>query len=148
MWVDNIGGDFVLSPTMPRRGRVVLLSSGIGITPHVAMLRALLDDREALDRVVVVHVVRAADRAVYGDVLAAVREAGARVESVVSTEAASGLSELWLCGELGVPWDEATHYFVSGAPGFVSTTVRAVRQADPTTALRRWRVHTDAFTGY
>lgn len=148
MWVDNVGGDFVLSPSKLRRDRVVLLSSGIGITPHVAMLRALLDESVALDRVVVVHVVRATDRAVYGDVLAAAREAGARVVSVVSTEAALGLSAQWFRGEVGALSDAATHYFVSGAPGFVSTTVRAVRQADPATVLRRWRVHTDTFTGY
>lgn len=148
-WVDNVGGDFVLSPTI-LRGRVVLISAGIGITPHVAMLRALLDGSEALDRVVVVHVVRAEQRSVYREVLAAAGDAGARVESVASAELAEGLTSGWLREVIGGRDSDgiATQYFVSGAPGFVSTTVTAVRRADPATVLRPWRVHTDMFTGY
>nr|WP_212763443.1 FAD-dependent oxidoreductase [Gordonia araii] len=149
-YVDNVGGDFVLAPRVRRSSRVVLISSGIGITPFASMLRSLLDDGEDLAGLAIVHVVRAADRAAYADLVERAAASGALVGCVVSAELADGFDAESLREVLPSAWTsaDATHYFISGAPAFVGSTARSVRRVDPRTLLRPWRIHTDSFTGY
>ncbi|GAC02142.1 hypothetical protein GONAM_45_00190 [Gordonia namibiensis NBRC 108229] len=149
-WVDEIGGDFVLPRAFPGKGRVVLLASGVGITPFVSMMRSLSGDLSGLT---VVHVLREPGRAVYGDVLENAGSKGARVMTVVAPELADGVDDADRLAELvGANIDGAdsdgAHYYVSGPPAFVERTSSTIRHLDPVTRLRPWRIHTDSFTGY
>ncbi|GAC68253.1 RnfABCDGE type electron transport complex subunit D [Gordonia soli] len=152
--IDSVGGNFVL----PRRGGdVVLIASGIGITPFRSMLRAAVDDGGGADapvpdggmlsRVTLVHVLRADDRAVYPEDLAAAEAAGAQVITLVSPTLADGLDDLDRLRSL-ITTVPGAHYYVSGPPGFVGVTARSLRRVDPSVWRAPWRLHTDSFRGY
>ncbi|AZZ83251.1 MULTISPECIES: oxidoreductase [Gordonia] len=145
-WVDEIGGDFVLPRVFPAKGRVVLLASGIGITPFVSMVRSL--DGADLSGLTVVHVLRSSERTVYDDELDSARGASARVVTVIAPELADGVDDPDRLAELVGPDIAGAHYYVSGTPGFVERTSSTIRHLDPSTRLRPWRIHTDSFTGY
>ncbi|MFE0751345.1 oxidoreductase [Gordonia sp. NPDC058843] len=149
-YVDEVGGDFVLPRTFPSRGSVVLIASGIGITPFVSMVRDVLQSQAAgdLSGLTVVHVLRDRGRVVYADDLESARAAGARVVTVEAPELADGIDDPARLAELVGPGALGTHYYVSGAPAFVERTSAAVRSLDGSTRTRPWRVHTDSFSGY
>ncbi|WP_168702929.1 ferredoxin--NADP reductase [Gordonia paraffinivorans] len=152
VWVDEIGGDFVLPRGFPSTGQVVLLASGIGITPFVSMVRSLAG--ADLSRLTLVHVLRSPQRAVYEAELEQARSAGAQVVTVVGPELADGIDDPGRLAELVGPHgagdrgEEPVHYHVSGAPAFVERTTATVRRFDAATRLRPWRIHTDSFAGY
>ena len=151
IYLDDVGGDFAL-PRSPlaTRSPLVLIASGIGITPIVSMVRTL--DARQLAGCTVIHVVRTADRATFGDDLAEARAAGAQVVVIESAELADGLDSETLTGLLGEAErsgdQRRPHYFVSGNPEFVRRTSAAIRRSDPATRTNRIRLHRDAFTGY
>ncbi|GAC53052.1 oxidoreductase [Gordonia amicalis] len=145
-YVDEIGGDFVLPRGFPGKGRVVLLASGIGITPFVSMVRSL--DGGDLSGLTMVHVLRSSERTVYDDELDAARESSARVVTIIAPELADGVDDADRLAELVGPDSAGAHYYVSGTPGFVERTSSTIRHLDPATRLRPWRIHTDSFTGY
>ncbi|MYR06558.1 oxidoreductase [Gordonia sp. SID5947] len=146
VFLDSSGGDFVLPRT--RRGRpIVLLASGIGITPFRSMLCSAIADGGDLSRVTLIHVVRTADREVFGDVLDVARDAGASVRVVESADHADGLDDGALRELIG-DIDGSPHYFASGNPRFVRSSARSIRRLDPASRWQFWRVHTDAFLGY
>ncbi len=66
-------GDFVLPEPLPR-GPLLLMTAGSGITPVMAMLRAL-DRASALDDVVHIHSDRTAADVIFGDELRALAQA-------------------------------------------------------------------------
>ena len=65
VYVDEIGGDFVLPRSFPATGSVVLIASGIGITPFVSMVRELVQSGHDLSGLTIAHVLRDQGRAVY-----------------------------------------------------------------------------------
>ncbi|MDS1115869.1 oxidoreductase [Gordonia westfalica] len=144
-WVDEIGGDFVLPRAFPGKGEVVLLASGIGVTPFISMIRSLSGDLSGLT---VVHVLREPGRAVYGDVLESAGSEGARVVTVVAPELADGIDDADRLAEMLGSDLVGAHYYVSGTPAFVERTSSTIRHLDPATRMRPWRIHTDSFTGY
>ncbi|MFT4397506.1 oxidoreductase [Gordonia lacunae] len=149
-YVDEVGGDFVLPRAFPSKGAVVLIASGIGITPFVSMVRELVRSEPGRDLsgLTVVHVLRDRGRAVYADDLESARTANARVVTVVAPELADGIDDLARLGDLTGPGDTGTHYYVSGTPAFVERTSAAIRRLDGSTRTQPWRVHTDSFSGY
>ena len=149
-YVDNIGGDFVLPRAFPSTGSVVLIASGIGITPFVSMVRELVQagpDGD-LSRLTVVHVLRDHRRAVYADDLDSARAANARVVTVDAPELADGIDDPARLADLLGPGAAGAHYYVSGTPAFVERTSAAIRRLDGSTRTQPWRVHADSFSGY
>lgn len=148
--LDATGGDFVL----PRRlgtHPMVLLASGIGITPYRAMLRSLTaGEARDLSWLTVIHVVSVTERSVYDDDLAVIRAASARVEVSPAVELTSGITDPGRLTDLVGPAlsSRDAHYLLSGNPQFVDRTAATIRRADPSTRWKFWRVHTDAFLGY
>ncbi|MFT4087268.1 MAG: oxidoreductase [Gordonia sp. (in: high G+C Gram-positive bacteria)] len=142
LYVDDRGGDFVL----PKHGSapLVLLASGIGITPMISMLRSVDDD--VLARCTVVHVVRSAHREAFDDDFAAARAAGARVRVLHGPELSGGFGASQLAEHLDVP--SGAHYYVSGSPAFVRRTTAAIRRLDPAGGWNPLRLHRDSFVGY
>lgn len=149
-YVDEIGGDFVLPRAFPSNGAVVLIASGIGVTPFVSMVRDLVQSEPGRDLsgLTVVHVLRDRRRAVYDDDLDSARAAGARVVTVEAPDIADGVDDADRVAELIGPRAAGTHYYVSGTPGFVERTSATIRRLDGSTRTRPWRVHTDSFAGY
>ncbi|AZG45333.1 oxidoreductase [Gordonia insulae] len=149
VFLDSSGGDFVL-PRHRSDRPIVLLASGIGITPFRSMLRSALAEGRTLDRFALIHVVRSADRMVYQDVLDAAEAAGADVQVIESSSLADGFDprSLGLALDSTVVLGGAAHYYCSGNPRFVQTTAHAIRRFDPRTRRAFWRVHADAFLGY
>ncbi|WP_439031999.1 oxidoreductase [Gordonia terrae] len=148
-FVDEIGGDFVLPRGFPSKGRVVLIASGIGITPFVSMVRGLTAAPDAdLSGLSLAHILRDGARAAYADDLDAARARGARVVTVVAPESADGIADPVRLGDLIGPGAGEAHYYVSGTPAFVEVTSATIRRHDPTTRMRPWRIHSDSFTGY
>ncbi|MFW0795769.1 oxidoreductase [Gordonia sp. CPCC 205515] len=147
LYLDSSGGDFVLPRNLDRP--IVLLASGIGITPFRAMILAALGDGRDLRRWRIVHVIRSADRAVFTDVLDAARDAGAQVEVVESSTLADQFDD---GGRLVTDLEGSDHgaprYYVSGGPAFVRTAGATIRRADPRLRWEFWRLHTDTFLGY
>ncbi|MFT4044474.1 MAG: oxidoreductase, partial [Gordonia sp. (in: high G+C Gram-positive bacteria)] len=154
LYLDSVGGDVML-PRAWRRGGgvrppVVLIASGIGITPYRAMIRASLAAHTDLTGLSVVHVIGAAERAVYTDDLDAARAAGARVEVIESgvTPVVSGDTVTVATVLDALTIAAGTRYYVSGAPDFVRQAAAEVRRIDPGTRGRFWRIRTDVFRGY
>lgn len=145
LYLDSSGGDFVLRRSRPETP-IILLASGIGITPFCSMLAAASSSGD-LRRFTVIHVVRNADRRVYDAVLDAARRSGASVHVVESAAGADGIDDDLVRDLVGGPI-RPPQYYVSGNPGFVRSTAGAVRRVDPSTRLQFWRVHTDEFLGY
>ncbi|MFT4125990.1 MAG: FAD-dependent oxidoreductase [Gordonia sp. (in: high G+C Gram-positive bacteria)] len=141
LYLDAVGGDFVL-PRRVGQHPLVVIAGGIGITPFMAMIRSA--GATDLSWLTVVQVIRAAERSVYADDLAAARAVGARVEVIVTPD--GRVAPDALAGMVGAPG--STRYYLSGSPDFVSHTAAAIRSADPSTRIRFWRIQTDAFLGY
>ncbi|MDT0221215.1 oxidoreductase [Gordonia sp. AC31] len=148
VYVDEIGGDFVLPRSFPATGSVVLIASGIGITPFVSMVRELVQSGRDLSGLTIAHVLRDQGRAVYADDLESARAANARIAAVEAPELADGIDDPARLAELIGPSAAGAHYYVSGTPAFVERTSAAIRRFDRSTHSRPWRVHTDSFSGY
>lgn len=148
VYVDEIGGDFVLPRSFPATGSVVLIASGIGITPFVSMVRELVQSGHDLSGLTIAHVLRDQGRAVYADDLESARAANARIATVEAPELADGIDDPARLAELIGPSAAGAHYYVSGTPAFVERTSAAVRRLDGPRRSRPWRVHTDSFSGY
>ncbi|MGV9857694.1 FAD-dependent oxidoreductase [Gordonia sp. NPDC003425] len=155
LYLDVVGGDFTLPRAWrrdaARRPPVVLIASGIGITPFASMVAAGLASDKNLTGLRLVHVVRAADRAVYTADLAAAAAAGAQLDVIESADPAKEFADpARLSAIVGATWtgDAATRYYVSGAPDFVRNTATSVRRMESGVGWRFWRLRTDTFLGY
>ena len=93
VYVDEIGGDFVLPRSFPATGSVVLIASGIGITPFVSMVRELVQSGHDLSGLTIAHVLRDQRRAVHADDLERARAANARIATVEAPELADGIDD-------------------------------------------------------
>lgn len=144
LWVDDVAGDFVL-PRSDTGGPILLLASGIGITPFRSMLTDALAQSADLRRIRLVHVIRHAGRAVYTDDLDRVREAGATVDILEDPAAANDFGDVDRIRRLLGETPGQCRVFISGNPGFVGSARRAVIRAGQ---WRPWRIHTDVFLGY
>ncbi|MGV9710909.1 hypothetical protein ACWDTI_09625 [Gordonia sp. NPDC003424] len=138
---------------MPRNHNrtVVLIASGIGITPFRSMILAALAEGRDMRRLTVIHVIRASDRAVFADVLRAARDAGATVDVIESPSPAGDFGQSGRMGELIGPLrrgDTSPHYYLSGSPEFVTSASSVIRHVDAGTRWAFWRLHTDPFRGY
>ncbi|HQV17290.1 MAG TPA: oxidoreductase [Gordonia sp. (in: high G+C Gram-positive bacteria)] len=122
-FIDNQGGDFVVKPADFATDRIVLIASGIGITPYISMLRTWLAAGTDLSPVVLVHMVGDDSRRVYRDVLAAAAVRGARVEIIENPDASPQAIDriVDLSHELAAA-GPPPRYYISGVPGFVSAT--------------------------
>ncbi|MBD0023599.1 oxidoreductase [Gordonia pseudamarae] len=148
-FIDNQGGDFVVSPAAFADDRIVLIASGIGITPYISMLRTWLNTGADLSRVVLVHMVGDDSRRVYREVLDEAAARGARVVIIENPDASPKAIDriVALSDELAADGPRP-HFYISGAPAFVSATRSRLIGAHRDLLLRPWRIHTDAFTGY
>lgn len=152
LYLDASGGDFAL----PRRvgtTPLVLIASGIGITPYRAMLRSLTSGGArggGLWWLTVVHAVSVAERSVYDDDLDEIRAAGARVVVSPSSELTSGITDPERLADLVGPvlHSGTARYYLSGGPEFVDRTAACLRHADSATRWAPWRIRVDAFLGY
>lgn len=135
-------GDFVLPRERPER--LLLISSGSGITPVMSILRTLCAERHA-GNVTFLHYARTNDDVVYRAELAAIaaRHRNVRIALACTREARAGQ----LAGHIGrahlrrvAPDHRAAHTYVCGAPGLIAWA-RATWAADGI----EQRLHVESF---
>jgi len=148
-FIDNQGGDFVVRPKNFATDQIVLIASGIGITPYISMLRTWLAAGADLSRILLVHMVGDDSRRVYRDVLDEAVAHGARVVIIENPDASpEAIDRIVELSEELVTGGPLPRYYISGVPAFVSATRSRLTRAHRDLLLRPWRIHADSFTGY
>jgi ferredoxin-NADP reductase len=145
----ELAGDFTL-PRNPRRP-LAFIAGGIGITPFRSMLKYLCDKDEKRD-VVLLYAASRRDQLVFEDVIhEAEQKIGLRAFHTLTDR--NRLPADWarqrgpvtaaMIREI-IPDASRRLFMVSGPPGMVTATIRALRAA----GVRRSAIRTDAFPGY
>jgi ferredoxin-NADP reductase len=145
----ELAGDF----TLPRDSRkpIALIAGGIGITPFRSMLKYLSDRNEKRD-IVLLYSASQKEQLVFGSVIEEARRTiGLRAFATLTDADQAARGWRGRCGPVTAamireifPDASRRLFLVSGPPGMVNATMRALRSA----GVRRAAIRTDYFPGY
>ncbi len=128
----HVAGSF----TLPARSQPLLfIAGGIGITPFVSMIHALMATGKKYD-VQLVYIARSEQHFVYRSLLQAAKAHGVQTEYVVGRLDADALVEM-------LPSLADRQVYISGPDAMVTSYSQALKKQVP-----RRRIHTDHFSGY